>query len=135
MSTSDAPATCGQGLAAHSALPARMADVLSRMGAVLDHHRHALDRSDAQTQPEHDVYAALVRDLEQVASHLAAAARRMTDARDLPMGRHDMDRMTGPGPVALFERFVAAERALVQVLQTSIADGEAMLQQMRGTPS
>lgn len=105
---------------------------MTRMASVLDDHRQALDLSDPQARPEHDVYAALVRDFEQVAAHLAAAARQMTDARDLPMGRHDMERMMGPGPADLFERLVAAERALMELLQASVAEGDGMLRQMRG---
>jgi hypothetical protein len=123
--------TCGTGLAAHAKLPGAIGELLAAMAAVLDDHQRALDLTDENARPEHHAYVTLVLELQGVSAQLAACARRMTGYRDLPMGRHDEQKMAGHEAVAAFERFVRAERALLSQLTEALTGHEAMLKQAR----
>jgi hypothetical protein len=126
--TDDQP-TCGKGLAANAKLPATVGDLLSAMSDVLDRHQQALDPGDEHTRPERDAYATLVKELRALSAQLTATASRMTGYRDLPMGRHDEQKMSGEDALAAFERFVGNERALLLLLTESVHQHEAMLEQ------
>lgn len=121
------PTTCGQGLAANARLPEAMGDLLGAMADVLADHRQALDLKDPDVRPERDAYARLVEDLRALATHTGSVARQMTAYRDLPMGAHDEARMSAPEAMAVFERFVTAERHLLQWLSSNVAAHEQML--------
>jgi hypothetical protein len=123
--------TCGQGLAEHSALPARAGELVDAMAEMLRVHRTALDPADADTKPEDAAYARLAEDLVAIADRLRATADAMTGYRDLPMGRHDLSVLTSPDAVAAFERFVAAEQDLQALLGQALEEHRAMLGAMR----
>ena len=123
---SDAP-TCGKGLAAHATLPAAVADFLTAMANVLDEHRQALDLTDEAARPEHEAYVTLTHELRGISTQLVAAGRRMAGYRDLPMGRHDEQKMSGRESVAALEQLVRTERALVSLLGDTLHEHEAML--------
>jgi hypothetical protein len=122
----DHPTTCGQGLAANAALPEVIGDLLGAMADVLEDHRQALDLKDPDARPERDAYATLVEELRALSSHAGSVARRMKAYRDLPMGAHDEARMSAPEALAIFDRFVTAERHLLQVLSSNVAAHEQM---------
>jgi hypothetical protein len=123
--------TCGAGLAANAALPASAGEVIGAMADVMDVHQRSLDLTDENARPEHHAYVTLVLALRSISAQLAVSARYMTGCRDLPMGRHDERKMSGPEAVAAFERFVQDERALLSLLTLTVGDHEAMLRQMR----
>lgn len=93
----DQPTTCGAGLAAHAPLPETIGSLFDALAAMLDMHQQALDLTDDDAQPEHHAYMTLVAEFRAVAAQLGASARRMRGYADLPMGRHDMQKMAGPG--------------------------------------
>ena len=123
--------TCGTGLAANAPLPATVAELMAAMAVVLDEHQQALDLTDDDAKPEHHAYVTLVLELRSISAQLAATAQRMEGYRDLPMGRHDEQAMSGLDALAAFERFVRAERALLLLLTAGIEEHEAMLEQTR----
>jgi hypothetical protein len=123
--------TCGTGLAAQAAIPASVGELLAAMAAVLDTHQTALDITDENAKPEHHAYVTLVLELQSISAQLVATAQRMGGCRNLPMGRHDEEKMSGRDAVAAFERFVHAERMLLSQLTQAIGEHEAMLTQMR----
>lgn len=123
--------TCGQGLAANSALPAKLAELTGSVAEILEGHMNALDLSDDAARREHELYGLLVREHRASATALAATARRMAGARDLPMGRHDMAAMADPEMAAAFERFVRLEEELLQLLQARLGSDRALLSTMR----
>jgi hypothetical protein len=94
MSDNDPP-TCGTGLAANAALPAKIAELTAITADVLERHRQALDLSDPDARKEFDAYVTLERAHREIARKLEALAGDMTGYRDLPMGRHDMQIMAG----------------------------------------
>jgi hypothetical protein len=124
--------TCGQGLAEHSVLPAKLSEVMIAMAETLEVHRAALDLSDEHTRPEDAAYRDLAADQRGAAAQLLAIAGDMAGHRDLPMGRHRLEALTSPAAVEAFERFVASERDLLGLLEQAVARHEAMLGAMRG---
>jgi hypothetical protein len=109
--------TCGRGLAEHSELPARIAEVTEAMADNLRVHMQALELDDEPARQEHAVYLHLVEEQRQAAGRLRAVAGEMAAARDLPMGRHDTQTMRSPEVGEAFQRFVEARQELLHLLQ------------------
>src|ERR671935_3226006 len=53
--------TCGKGLAANAALPAKLAELVAARAEVLERHTQALDLTDPNARHELDAYTALAR--------------------------------------------------------------------------
>jgi hypothetical protein len=123
--------TCGQGLAEHAAMPARLGELMAAMAQTLRVHRTALDPADEDTRAEDAAYASLAEEQAALAGRLNATAEEMNGYRDLPMGRHDVSVLTAPEAVAAFERFVAAEEDLLALLERTVEGHRAMLGAMR----
>jgi hypothetical protein len=109
--------TCGRGLAEHSELPARLAQVTEAMADNLRVHLQALELDDEAAREEHAVYLHLVEEQRQAAGRLRGVAGEMAAARDLPMGRHDLQAMGSTEVGEAFQRFVEARQALLHLLQ------------------
>ena len=123
--------TCGKGLAANSALPAAMADVISALSTILVVHLKALDLKDEDSRQEHAAYSHLGNAYGDIADSLRAMAERMAGYRDLPMGRHDMNAITASEPTEAFARFVDREEKLLALLQARLPSDQTMLTGMR----
>ena len=124
--------TCGRGLAEHSALPARLAEVTEAMAGNLQVHMQALELDDEAARQEHAVYLRLAEEQRQAAARLRAVAGEMAAARDLPMGRHDESAMTSPEVGVAFNRFVKAKQELLVLLQRMAEQDQQLLAQMNG---
>ena len=98
------------------------------MANVLDAHQQALDLTDESNKPEHAAYLTLVQELRGISSQLGASARHMTGYRNLPMGRHDEEKMSAREAIVAFERFLEAERALLSLLTSSIAEHQTLIE-------
>ena len=123
--------TCGKGLADNAVVPGALAGVAGRLAGNLEVHMRALDRDDPAAAREHDVYERVARSLRSAAADLQAAASEMAAARELPMGRHDMDAMRSPDVLEAYERFVGAEDQLHALLGARRTAHEQMLTRMR----
>jgi hypothetical protein len=128
----DEQQTCGRGLAEHSALPARLAEVTEAMASNLQVHMQALELDDEPARQEHAVYLRLAEEQRQAAARLRAVANEMAAARDLPMGRHDAQTMSSPEVGDAFLRFVKAKQELLDLLQGMVEDDRRMLAEMGG---
>jgi hypothetical protein len=124
--------TCGQGLAEHSSLPAKLGELTAAVAENLELHMKALDLNDENAKREHDAYQKLVLEHRQTASELHATAEEMVGYRDLPMGRHDGMAMSDPLLLRAFERFVSLEQELLWLLQERIARDQKMLIEVPG---
>ena len=124
--------TCGRGLAEHSALPARLAEVTEAMASNLQVHMQALELDDEPAREEHAVYLRLAEEQRQAAARLRAVANEMAAARDLPMGRHDAQTMSSPEVGDAFQRFVKAKQELLALLQGMVEQDRRMLAEMSG---
>jgi hypothetical protein len=119
--------TCGKGLAENSGLPEKVSELNAALAGVLETHIKALDLADENSRRENDAYERLARQHRETAALLEAIAREMAAYRDLPMGRHDMQVMAGPEPLAAFERYVRVKRELLALLEETLSQDEAML--------
>jgi hypothetical protein len=128
----DEQETCGRGLAEHSVLPARLAEVIEAMAENLRVHMGALELDDEPAREEHAVYLRLAEEQRQAAGRLRAIAGEMAAARDLPMGRHDLQTMSSPEVAGVFRQFVDAKQALAATLQQMSEEDQRLLAAMDG---
>jgi len=126
------PRTCGQGLAEHSVLPAKLGELIASLAENLEIHMKALDLTDESSKKEHDAYLELASDYREIATQLQATAKQMAGYRDLPMGRHDAKAMASPKVRQAFEKFVTREQELEGLLQNRIDEDRRMLIEMAG---
>ena len=122
--------TCGQGLAANSGLPAKLGELIAAVAQVLEVHMKALDLSDRNARAEHQAYQTLAQAHRAAAAQLQSVATEMVGYRDLPMGKHDPQTMSGPEPAKAFERFIQIEEELLELLQHRLGQDRGMLLQM-----
>lgn len=127
--------TCGQGLAEHSTLPAKLADLEDALADNLELHQKTLDLSDDNAKTELDAYVKLTREHRTIAAQLRETARQMAGYRDLPMARHDERALANPKLVEAFERFVQLEEDLLARLNTALERDRQMLAAVRGHES
>ena len=123
--------TCGRGLAEHSALPAKLAELTGAVAAILEHHMKALDLADADSRRELEAYRRLANEHRDVAAQLHAIATEMAGYRELPMGRHDMKEMAAPAAADAFEELVQREQELMTLLEKRLDQDRPMLDEMR----
>jgi hypothetical protein len=124
--------TCGQGLAEHSATPAKLGELIDAVAGNLEAHMKALDRTDPDAEKEYAAYRALAHRHREIASRLGALGDEMASYRDLPMGRHDEEALSSPLAVAAFENLVKVEQELLVLLQQRAHDHRTMLDGVGG---
>ena len=113
--------TCGKGLAANSALPAKLAELLGAQADVLERHMRAIDRADPNAAAEIEAYTQLASGYRSVSGELARLSQQMAGYRDLAMPRHDPSAFTVPGgQMEAFRRFVALEQELLSLLKQKL---------------
>jgi hypothetical protein len=122
--------TCGEGLAAQSALPAKLAQLVAATADVLGQHMTALDLNDEGGRQEYAAYLRLTEDHREAAARLHAVGERMDSCRDLPMAKHDEAVMTASQTVEVFARFVSLEEELLELLQERTRQDRTMLEEM-----
>ncbi len=127
--------TCGKGLAEHSRLPAKLAELEDALAENLELHQKTLDPSDENARPELDAYVRLAREHRAIAAQLRETAQRMAGYRDLPMGRHDERALADPKLLEAFETFVKVEEDLHAQLQAALDRDRQMLAAARGQHS
>ena len=113
-------ATCGQGLAEHAQIHARMSALIGAMADNMQAHLAAIG-TDEHSQPERSAYESLLATHRRLSAELSAVADEMAGYRDLPMASHDMEKMASPEAVAAFKAFVDAEQAAADWLSRSAA--------------
>jgi hypothetical protein len=122
--------TCGRGLAENSVLPAQLAGVIEAMADNLRVHLGALELDDEPAREEHAVYLRLAEEQRQAAGRLRAIAGEMAAARDLPMGRHDLQTLSSPEVADAFRHFVSAKQELAATLQRMTEGDQQLLAAM-----
>jgi hypothetical protein len=122
--------TCGQGLAENAMLPAKLGELISAVGGILEAHIPSLDKTDDRSRKEGQVYQRLAEAHRGASLQLEAIARQMAESRDLPMGRHDEAAMASPAVFHSFQRFVQVEEDLISMLQRRLEGDRQMLAAM-----
>ena len=125
--------TCGRGLAENSVVPARIAELILALAENLEAHLPTLDLTDPKAQVEQEAYQSLAAAYRQIALQLRATAEQMAGSRTLPMAQHDPKALLDPRILVAFERFVALEKEIRDLLQTTTERDDQMLAHMRGT--
>ena len=128
---SDQP-TCGKGLAEHAALPAKLGALITAMVDTLEAHQEAIDPTDDAGRRELHAYVTLAHEFRFIATALETTAARMVSYRDLPMARHDPEKMASPRLVASFTRFVTLEKEILALLGQAVERDAPMLDAMKG---
>jgi hypothetical protein len=119
--------TCGKGLAQNAALPAKLGELISAVGGILEAHIPSLDLTDQRSQREQEVYQRLVEDHRRAGFLLESIARQMAGSGDLPMGKHEEKKLASPTVVRSFQRFVQLEQELLTMLESRLDQDKEML--------
>ncbi|MGH7480913.1 MAG: hypothetical protein ACRELV_02060 [Longimicrobiales bacterium] len=122
--------TCGNGLAQHSVIPAKMAELLRSLAENLEAHVPTIDATDDNGRQERDAYVQLHSDYASIAGRLAATADLMRRYRDLPAAGHDEEALSDPKLLEAFETFVSLENELADLLRTSADRDQSLLRQV-----
>ena len=122
--------TCGQGLAAHSDLPAKLAELTAAVAAVLEIHTTALDLEDENARSEQHVYLRLVAKHRRTAADLRSTAEEMASQRELPMAKHDPRVMSSRAVVDELEKLVAVEEGLLDLLRERLGQHRTLLAEL-----
>jgi hypothetical protein len=115
-------------------LPARLSALTAAMAEVLDLHQQALDLTDANARAEHLAYLQLASDYRALALRLRSTADRMIGYRDLPMARHDMEKLLAPANRDALAGLVRCELDLAALLEKWAEEDEAMLAVAKESP-
>jgi hypothetical protein len=126
----DEQPTCGKGLADNAPLPAKLGELTSAVGGILEAHIPSLDLTDDHSRRERELYQHLAAELRRAGLGLETIARQMAGSRDLPMGRHDEAAMASPAVLHSFQRFVQVEQELLTLLQGRLEQDRHMLAAM-----
>jgi hypothetical protein len=127
----DEQPSCGRGLAAHAALPEKLAALLSAMAGLLENHTRSLPPEDANAMLEREAYDRLIKDQQAVATSLQALAAAMRSYRGLPIAPHDERTLADRRSLHVFDSFIRAEEAALAFLQRSLDEHHAMRNAMR----
>jgi hypothetical protein len=128
----DQQPTCGQGLAQHAGVPAKIAAFLTSLAENLDAHVPTIDVSDSSGRAERDAYVGLTTEYTAIAARLDATAKQMSRYRDLAAAGHDPEALSDPRILELFESFVTIESELAELIRGSADRDREALRSFRG---
>jgi len=114
------PDTCGRGLAARSAVPAKLGALSAAIADNLEQPQRTLDLTDHNAKAERDAYEVVASALRNAAAQLQTTADLMVGYRGLPMARHDEDAMSAPEIRDAFAGLIEREHELSALLNTVI---------------
>jgi hypothetical protein len=122
--------TCGKGLAEHSVLPAKLAELIASTARNLELHMETLDLTDPNSRREYEAYQKLVKEHQEISTRLRKTAREMEGYRDLPMGKHDQKKLSNPLVIEAFKRYTNLEQELLMVLNKQVEQDQTMITEM-----
>ena len=123
----DSQPTCGQGLAEHSVVPAKLSELVAAMADNLEAHMRALDLNDESSREEFEVYVKIAQQHREIEGQLRETAELMAGQRALPKGRHDPAAMADPSVIAAFQKMVRVEVELVELMRDLLEKHKSML--------
>jgi uncharacterized protein YndB with AHSA1/START domain len=119
--------TCGRGLAENSVLPARFSEIMASMAENLELHMQTLDLDDPNAKLEYDAYGKLIKEHKDLATRLMTAAHTMYSYYNLPLARHDEDKLSNPAIATAFKRFNNLEEELTSMLKKRMKKDKRIL--------
>jgi hypothetical protein len=123
-------ASCGGGLAEHSVLPTKIAELLGSVAETLSVHTSSLDETEKNAQTERRVYRKLIDEHRHAAEILSAIGEEMASYRDLPPAKHDPKAMASPKALEAFEEVVKREREILALLEKKVENDQKVLLEM-----
>lgn len=123
--------TCGRGLAQTSVLPARFSEVIAALAENLELHMETLDMKDPNAKLEYNAYQRLAREYRTIASRLMATAVDMYGYYDLPMARHDEEKLANPKIAEAFMNFTRLEEELILLLKKHLTTDKKILAEIQ----
>ena len=119
--------TCGKGLAEHSILPAKLAELIASTAKNLELHMETLDLTDPDSRREYNAYQKLAYEHREIADRLKETAREMEGYRNLPMGRHDQKKLSDPVLINAFKKYTNLEQEVLIILNKQIGHDREMI--------
>ena len=119
--------TCGKGLADHSVLPAKLAELITSIAKNLELHMETLDLTDPDSRREYNAYQKLVYEHREIADRLKETSVEMKGYRNLPMGRHDQKKLSDPVVINAFKKYTNLEQEVLTVLNKQIEQDQEMI--------
>jgi hypothetical protein len=123
--------TCGKGLAEHSTLPAKLAELIASTAKNLELHMETLDLTDPNSRREYEAYQKLVKEHQDISTRLKKTAREMEGYRELPMGKHNQKKLSDPVVIDAFKRYTNLEQELLTILNKQITEDKEMIAEVR----
>jgi hypothetical protein len=123
--------SCGEAMAEGSSLPAKLAALTECVANNLEVHMRALKLQDEHARTENAAYHTLTTAHHEIADRLRATSEDMARYQDLPVSLHDAEALSAPEVSEAFDKFVAAERDLLVLLQSRVAQDQETLRKMR----
>ncbi len=120
--------TCGSGLSSNSILPARFSEVIESMAENLELHMETLDLEDPNAKLEFGIYQQLAREHRDIAARLMALAVKMYSQYDLPLAKHDEQKLSNPKIAKAFTTFTDIEEELIALLKKHIQRDKKILE-------
>jgi hypothetical protein len=122
--------TCGKGLAKHSILPAKLAELIASTAKNLELHMETLDLTDSNSRREYEAYQNLVKEHQEISTRLGKTAREMDGYRDLPMGIHDQKKLSDPVVINAFKKYTNLEQEVLTILNKQIEQDQEMITEL-----
>jgi len=122
--------TCGKGLAEHSILPAKLAELIASTAKNLELHMETLDLTDSNSRREYEVYQKLVKEHQEISTRLKKIATEMQGYFDLPMGKHDQKKLSDPVVIDAFRRYASLEQEVLTILNKQVEQDQEMIAEM-----
>jgi len=119
--------TCGKGLAEHSVLPAKLAELITSIAKNLELHMETLDLTDPDSRREYNAYQKLVYEHREIADQLKETAVEMEGYGSLPMGKHDQKKLSNPVVINAFKKYTNLEQEVLMILNKQIEQDQEMI--------
>jgi hypothetical protein len=124
----DAPKmTCGQMMAAHAPMMAKMAELAEAHVAGTEMHLKAIDKKDKASKAEIDALTKDIKFHKDVGAKFKKAGEDMAKMKDMPACKHDDKAMADPKMMEAMMKMVKTEKELSEMMAKDVADAEAMM--------
>jgi hypothetical protein len=122
--------SCGGGLAEHSTLPAKLAELFGSVAETLQVHTASLDPNEENARTERAAYQRLIGEHRRAAELLSRLGDEMASCRDLPAAAHDPKTVASAEALEAFEDVVKREREILALLERKVEDDQKRLLEM-----
>jgi protein subunit release factor A len=123
--------TCGQMLEKTSALPAKMAEVMTAASNMFDAHAKWIGSKDKAAKTESETMEKLAKDHREMAERFQKMSAAMLKAKDMPMATHDMKSPMMAQVMESEEKLAKVEHEMAALMTQHANDADAHIAKMR----